>query len=106
MFASGAPAALLETVPLMGGKHDAEIRGSIAAHDPSNRPATADTTAAETVNPWVTAAASNRGAADCELGEWDNEPEVSDQPSVPEEAELMGLRRLARSPGGRCRAWT
>ena len=64
MFASGAPAALLETVPWMGGKHDAEIRASIAAHDPSKRPATADTAATETVNPWVTAAASSRGAAD------------------------------------------
>ncbi len=55
------PAALLETVPWMGGKHDAEIRASIAAHDPSKRPATADTAATETVNPWVTAAASSRG---------------------------------------------
>lgn len=35
MFASGAPVALLETVPWMGGKHDAQIRASIAAHDPS-----------------------------------------------------------------------
>lgn len=63
MFASGAPAALLETVPWMGGKHDAEIRASIAAHDPSKRPA-ASTVAVETVNPWVTAAASSRGSAD------------------------------------------
>jgi hypothetical protein len=61
LFASGAPAALLETVPWMGGKHDAEIRASIAAHDPSKQPATAT---AETVNPWVTAVASSRGAAD------------------------------------------
>jgi type IV secretory pathway TraG/TraD family ATPase VirD4 len=64
MFASGAPAALLETVPWMGGKHDAEIRASIAAHDPSKRPTTADTAAAETANPWVTAAASSRSTAD------------------------------------------
>ncbi|BCW78891.1 hypothetical protein [Arthrobacter sp. NicSoilC5] len=64
MFASGAPAALLETVPWMGGKHDSEIRASIAAHDPSKRPVTAATGATETVNPWVTVAASSRGAAD------------------------------------------
>jgi hypothetical protein len=32
------------------------------AHDPSKRPATASTAAVETVNPWVTAAASSRVA--------------------------------------------
>jgi hypothetical protein len=51
MFASGAPAALLETVPWLGGQHDAQIRASIAAHDPSKRPPTVDTAAAEAANP-------------------------------------------------------
>jgi hypothetical protein len=47
----------------MGGKHDAEIRASIAAHDPSNK-TTTKTADAEPVNPWVTAAASSRAATD------------------------------------------
>lgn len=35
VFASGAPATLVETVPWMNGPHAAELRASIAAHDPS-----------------------------------------------------------------------
>lgn len=35
VFASGAPATLVETVPWMSGSHAAEVRASIAAHDPS-----------------------------------------------------------------------
>lgn len=42
----------------MGGKHDAQIIASIAAHDPSKRPAKA-VSAAETANSWVTAAAGD-----------------------------------------------
>ncbi|MEC3853088.1 type IV secretory system conjugative DNA transfer family protein [Paenarthrobacter ureafaciens] len=38
MFASGAPAALLETVPWMTGPHADAVRASITAHDPANKP--------------------------------------------------------------------
>lgn len=41
MFASCAPAALLETVPWMQGKHAEAVKASITAHDPSTRPASA-----------------------------------------------------------------
>jgi type IV secretory pathway TraG/TraD family ATPase VirD4 len=41
MLASGAPAALLETVPWMHGPHAEAVRASITAHDPANRPAPA-----------------------------------------------------------------
>ena len=37
VFASGAPATLIETVPWMTGPHAAAIRASITAHDPANR---------------------------------------------------------------------
>jgi len=37
VFASGAPAALIETVPWMVGPHADAVRASIAAHDPANR---------------------------------------------------------------------
>ncbi|WP_427019535.1 type IV secretory system conjugative DNA transfer family protein (plasmid) [Pseudarthrobacter sp. P1] len=53
MFASGAPAALLETVPWMSGPHAEAVRASIAAHDPANRPAAA------AGNRWVAAGASD-----------------------------------------------
>ncbi|MDT3318131.1 TraM recognition domain-containing protein [Microbacterium sp. KSW4-11] len=36
VFASGAPATLVETVPWMNGPHAAAVRASIAAHDPSH----------------------------------------------------------------------
>jgi len=36
VFASGAPATLVETVPWMNGPHAAALRASIAAHDPSH----------------------------------------------------------------------
>src|SRR3546814_7964397 len=35
VFASGAPATLVETVPWMNGPHAAALRASIAAHDRS-----------------------------------------------------------------------
>jgi type IV secretory pathway TraG/TraD family ATPase VirD4 len=35
VFASGAPATLVETVPWMSGPHAAALRASIAVHDPS-----------------------------------------------------------------------
>ena len=35
MLSSGTPAALIETIPWMKGKHAAAVRASIAAHDPS-----------------------------------------------------------------------
>ena len=35
MLSSGTPVALIETVPWMKGKHEAAVRASIAAHDPS-----------------------------------------------------------------------
>jgi type IV secretory pathway TraG/TraD family ATPase VirD4 len=37
MFASGVPAALLETVPWMNGPHAEAVRASLAAHDPADR---------------------------------------------------------------------
>lgn len=40
MLSSGTPAALIETVPWMKGKHAAAVRASIAAHDPSGTAAT------------------------------------------------------------------
>ncbi len=36
VFASGAPATLVETIPWMDGPHAAALRASIAAHDPSH----------------------------------------------------------------------
>lgn len=39
MFASGAPAALLETVPWMSGPQADAVRASVAAHDPVDKPA-------------------------------------------------------------------
>ncbi|BCW12845.1 hypothetical protein NtRootA2_41270 (plasmid) [Arthrobacter sp. NtRootA2] len=53
MFASGAPAALLETVPWMTGPHAGAVRASIAAHDPANRPAP------PAGNRWIAAGASD-----------------------------------------------
>lgn len=53
MFASGAPAALLETVPWMSGPHAEAVRASITAHDPANRPAAA------AANRWIAAGASD-----------------------------------------------
>lgn len=53
MFASGAPAALLETVPWMSGPHAEAVRASIAAHDPANRPTTTSG------NRWIAAGASD-----------------------------------------------
>ncbi|WP_427136663.1 type IV secretory system conjugative DNA transfer family protein [Pseudarthrobacter sp. S9] len=53
MFASGVPAALLETVPWMSGPHAEAVRASIAAHDPANRPPAA------AGNRWVAAGASD-----------------------------------------------
>jgi len=41
MLSSGTPAALIETVPWMKGKHAAAVRASIAAHDPSGAVLTA-----------------------------------------------------------------
>ncbi len=37
VFASGAPATLIETVPWMTGPYASAVRASIAAHDPANR---------------------------------------------------------------------
>jgi hypothetical protein len=51
MFASGAPAALLETVPWMSGPQAEAVRASITAHDPVNKPAAG--------NRWIAAGASN-----------------------------------------------
>ena len=43
MLSSGTPAALIETVPWMKGKHAAAVRASIAAHDPSGTAGTTST---------------------------------------------------------------
>ena len=56
MFASGAPAALLETVPWMNGPHAEAVRASITAHDPANKP---QPVAKAVGNRWVTAGASD-----------------------------------------------
>lgn len=45
VFASGAPATLIETVPWMTGPHADAVRASIAAHDPAGRPAVSTVTA-------------------------------------------------------------
>lgn len=54
MFASGAPAALLETVPWMSGPHAQAVQASITAHDPANRPAVAPVS-----NRWIAAEATD-----------------------------------------------
>jgi type IV secretory pathway TraG/TraD family ATPase VirD4 len=45
VFASGAPATLIETVPWMKGPHAEAVRASIAAHDPANRTTASTVTA-------------------------------------------------------------
>ena len=50
VFASGAPATLIETVPRMTGPHAAAVRASIAAHGAANRP-TAPIAAGDTPSP-------------------------------------------------------
>jgi len=47
VFASGAPATLVETVPWMNGPHAAALRSSIAAHDPAHRAAAPDPVSAK-----------------------------------------------------------
>ncbi|KHL03217.1 type IV secretory system conjugative DNA transfer family protein [Sinomonas humi] len=54
MFASGAPAALLKTVPWKDGPHAAAVAASAAAHDPANKQA-----AASSENRQVAAGASD-----------------------------------------------
>jgi hypothetical protein len=54
VFASGAPATLVETVPWMRGDQADAVRASIAAHDPANGP---------TVTPGVTLSPSDGSAA-------------------------------------------
>jgi len=63
VFASGAPATLVETIPWMRGPQAAAVRASIAAHDPAagavGLPATAapvvdtPTPAASSADPWI-----------------------------------------------------
>ncbi|WP_334172746.1 TraM recognition domain-containing protein, partial [Sinomonas sp.] len=53
MFASGAPAALLETVPWMSGPHAEAVRASIAAHDPAKLPTPG------AANRWIAAGATD-----------------------------------------------
>ncbi|MGT2462914.1 hypothetical protein [Sinomonas atrocyanea] len=53
MFASGTPAALLETVPWMNGPQAEAVRASIAAHDPASLPVSA------AANRWIAAGASH-----------------------------------------------
>jgi hypothetical protein len=53
MFASSAPAALLETVPWMSAPQAEAVRASIAAHDPATQPALA------AANRWIAAGASD-----------------------------------------------
>lgn len=53
MFASGTPAALLETVPWMSGPQAEAVRASIAAHDPANQPAPA------AASRWIAAGATD-----------------------------------------------
>ena len=62
MFASGAPAALVRTLPWMEGPHAAAVRASLAAHDPTGRLEAEDLeelrrtapTSATKANPWLT----------------------------------------------------
>lgn len=56
VFASGAPATLVATVPWMEGKQAEAVRASIAAHDPSGQtPAPA-----EPAHPWLNASTAIR----------------------------------------------
>ncbi|BCW86452.1 hypothetical protein NicSoilE8_41250 (plasmid) [Arthrobacter sp. NicSoilE8] len=55
MFASGAPAVLLETVPWMNGPHAEAVRASITAHDPANKPQPA----AAAGHRWISAGVSD-----------------------------------------------
>ena len=62
VFASGAPAALVRTLPWMEGPHAAAVRASLAAHDPTGRLEADDLeelrrtapTSAPKANPWLT----------------------------------------------------
>lgn len=60
VFASGAPATLIETVPWMRGDQADAVRASIAAHDWANAHAAApdDALSSGGAQPWLDAAAS------------------------------------------------
>lgn len=59
MLSSGMPAALIETVPWMTGKHAPAVRASLAAHDPS-RPVVATVQHAEPMVPLDVEAAAEK----------------------------------------------
>ncbi|MDH6238555.1 TraM recognition domain-containing protein [Cryobacterium sp. CG_9.6] len=63
VFASGAPATLIETIPWMRGTHADAVRASIAAHDPASTPAVrpeasapAEASPVGGTQPWLNAA--------------------------------------------------
>lgn len=64
VFASGAPATLVETVPWMRGPQADAVRASIAAHDPAAgaidlpAPVLNASTAASGAEAWIAAAAN------------------------------------------------
>jgi type IV secretory pathway TraG/TraD family ATPase VirD4 len=57
VFASGAPATLVATVPWMAGKQAEAVRASIAAHDPSSQTRPSE---AESAHPWLNASTAIR----------------------------------------------
>jgi type IV secretory pathway TraG/TraD family ATPase VirD4 len=65
VFASGAPATLIETVPWMRGPHAESVRASIAAHDPaSTGVATAPAPVDQRAQAWVEAVTATDGEQD------------------------------------------
>lgn len=71
VFASGAPATLIETVPWMKGAKAAEVIASIAAHDPIDQNPTMLTVPLEPADPAATTSGSNP---------WISEPLPKDLP--------------------------
>ncbi|WP_104134096.1 type IV secretory system conjugative DNA transfer family protein [Cryobacterium sp. Y62] len=63
VFASGAPATLIETVPWMRGQHADAVKASIAVHDPANRPVVSTTAAASSTTAMVPALGAGLDAA-------------------------------------------
>ncbi|NQX37107.1 type IV secretory system conjugative DNA transfer family protein [Herbiconiux sp. VKM Ac-2851] len=65
VFASGAPATLIETVPWMRGPHADSVRASIAAHDPAGAGVAATPTPVDqAVQAWVEAGTARDGERD------------------------------------------
>ena len=66
VFASGAPATLIETVPWMNGPHAAQVTASITAHDPILQSSAAETGPAAPTDSGVTTSPRNGRLAEPE----------------------------------------